>query len=546
MHTFRHFSGEWSPDPSPCRFPPYPELVLDGAEGTDVEAFSRGTGRLLWKAALTALGMILLLATPAAAQEVQPGTPSHVWPLLASSLAWLVPAGLTLIAAASVPARRGWQTALAGVAAAGLAVSAFFAVGFSVAFGGIGLIDWREGFSGLVWEWSLLGPEWGPKWGMAGLAGWALTGPAATPDALILFFCQLPWVATAALVPLLALRGRTPPLATLLGGLLVGGVLYPLAANWVWGGGWLANLGDTLKLGHGLVDFAGAGPVHLLGGAVALAGLLILVPRRAGRPTNDELASLPTAHLPLLASVGAFLVLAGSLGWSWANPLLDLSRVPVARGAVNSLLAAVGGALLPLGYVWFVTGRPDSLMTAKGMAAGAVAAAAFGPFVPPWAALVLGASAGFLVPVLIYLVTELLRLADETAVVAVHLAGGAVGLLGVGLFADGLAGLGWNGFGQETYLGIAGQGVTGLVVASGSRPDWPGQIQAQAVGLVALFLVPLLAATLLYGPLAVLAQGLRWSLARRQAGPVAEAAQTSDELSLTTLPVGIEGEGGSR
>lgn len=467
------------------------------------------------------------------------------WPVLAASLAWLVPAGFTLMAAAAVPPERAWQTALAGLAAAGLAALAFFLVGFSLAFGGIGLLHPDvAGFSGLVWEWSALGPEWGPTWGMAGLAGWALSGPAATPEAYALFVAYLPWAATATAIPLWALRGRASAAVALLSGLLVGGLVYPLAVNWLWGGGWLANLGINLNLGHGLVDFAGAGPVHLVGGAVALAGLLALVPRRTPRPA-DEPAPLPPAHLPLLAAAGAFLVLAGSVGWHWANPLLRLEALFPARGMANAVLAAVGGLLAPAAYTWFVAGRVDPLMAARGAAAGSIAGLALGPFVPPWAALLAAVLAGLLLPLVHYLVTETLRVADDTAVVAVHLVGAGVGLLAVGLWADGLAGVGWNQTGTAAYLGVAGQGVTGLWPAAGFTPDWPGQMQAQAVGLAALFLGPFLAGTVLLGGLALAARGAQ-GLARQARPSKPEPAISPEELGVAVaVPVSAESGGDS-
>jgi Amt family ammonium transporter len=427
------------------------------------------------------------------------------WPILAASLAWLVPIGFTLIAAASVPTERAWQTALAGVAGAGLAVLAFFLVGFGLAYGGIGLAhDAVAGYNGLIWEWSLLGSEWGPSWGMAGLAGWALTGPATTADAYALFVANLPWVTMATLVPLLALRGRTPAAVSLLSGLLVGGVLYPLAINWLWGGGWLANLGVNLNLGHGAVDFAGAGAVHLVGGAVGLAGLLTLLPRRPrhlGQATTP--APLPPAHLPLLAAAGALFILAGSLGWQWANPLLNPDALLPMRGMANTILAAAGGTLAPLAYTWFVTGRGDPLFAAKGLAAALIAGLAIGPFTPPWAALALGAVVGLLTPLLSYLVNEILRIADDTSVVAVHLLGAVAGLLTVGLLADGVAGAGWNGIGATAHLGVSGQGVAGAITAVGFLADWPGQMQAQLVALVALFLIPFLVATVVFGLIAM-------------------------------------------
>ncbi len=438
--------------------------------------------------------------------------------LLAASLAWLVPAGFVLLAAAGAQESRAWQAALGGVAGAALGIALFFLVGFALAFGGIGLA-WPNvaGYSELVWEWTLLAGPWGTRWGMAGLSGWALTGPAATTAAYELFFAQLPWVATAAMIPLMALRGRSPMLSSLLGGVLVGGVLYPLATNWVWGGGWLANLGVNLNLGHGFVDFAGAGTVHLLAAGVGLAGLLTLVPRRPRRSDEHAALPLPPVHLPLLASLGALLILAGSLGWAWANPLLDPASLLPSRGLVAVMLAAAAGALAPLAYTWFVADHPDPLLAARGLAAGAVIAAATGPFLPPWAVAALGLAAGLATPLLTYLMREVLRMDDDTGLTPVHLAASLLGLLAIGFFADGLAGAGWNGVDQGQFLGVRGQGVTGLLAAPTMQPDWPGQIQAQLIGVAALFGLAFAAGLAVFGLLALLTRGLRMARAARTA-----------------------------
>lgn len=468
---------------------------------------------------LCAVGSLLTLAaalaTPALAAQVSPTSPGlNLERLLTASLAWLVPIGFVLLAAAGAD-ERAWQAALGGVAGVALGVLLFFLVGFALAFGGLGLLQADvPGYSGLVWEWTLLAGQWGTRWGMAGMSGWALSGPAAAPAAYELFFAQLPWVATATMIPLLALRGRTPALSSLLGGLLVGGVLYPLATNWVWGGGWLSNLSANLTLGHGFVDFAGAGTVHLVAAGAGLGGLLTLVRRRPR--TADALAvALPAVHLPLLASMGALLILAGSLGWAWANPLLDVATLQPARGLVNTVLAIVAGALAPLAYTWFVADRPDPLLAARGLAAGAVVVAAVGPFVPPWAAATLGFTAGLLTPLLTYFVREVLRIDDETGLTAVHLGAGLLGLLAVGVFADGLAGAGWNQVGRVQYLGVPGQGVTGLLAAPGMQLDWPGQMQAQLIGAAALLLVSFLVSVLVFGLLALLVRGLRQTRAAR-------------------------------
>ena len=452
---------------------------------------------------LLALLASLIVAIPAHAAASTPPDAALVLSIFSSALALLLPLGLTLLVAGGLEPEQARQATLTLLAAVGLAVLSYWAVGFALQFGGIGLVDGRPGFDGLVWEWSALNESWGTGWGMAGLSGFGLLGAGATADAYLLFLSRLPWVITATLIPLLALRGRAPAPVTLVGGLLSGGLLYPLTGNWSAGGGWLAHLGRNLGLGHGLVDFANAGPVFLVGAAAALAGMLIFLPRRARR-APDEIVPLPPVHLPLLTITGAGLLLVGAVGWALSNPLLDWAHLAPALAAVDVLLAGAGGALLPIAYTWFATGHADPLMAARGLAAGTVSGLAVAGFVPPWAALALGAFCGLLTPLLAYLLAEVVRLDDRTGSVSVFGLGAISGLLGLALLADGRFGQGWNGIGAESYLGIAGQGVSGLWPAVGLQADWPGQMQAQLAGVAAEALFSFLLATLTFGALAAL------------------------------------------
>ncbi len=488
---------------------------------------------------------IALAAPPS--QEME--TTASMISLLTSVLALCVPTGLAFIVAGGLPEERAREATLSLLAALALGTLGYWAVGFGIQFGGVGLAYDRAGLEGLVWEWSALPPEWGPSWGMVGLRGFGLLREAATPGAYALFLAQLPWAITAALIPLLALRGRAPTSVSLLAGLGTGALLYPLVGNWVWGGGWLANLGENLNLGHGLVDFAGAGTVHLLGAAVALAGILVIWPTQvrqaeqvppitepsAPEPValaavpdpaaafsngpalqasvaspngNDPTVPLPPVHLPLLTTLGAALLTLGSVGWALANPLIEWSVAPPVLAALNVLLAAAGGAALPLAYTWFTASRPDPLMAARGLAAGVIAAGAAGPLMPPWSALVVGAVAGFLVPFVLYATAQWLRWDDRTAAVATSGLGGLWGLISVGLFADGRWGQGWNRIGVGQFLGIAQQGVTGFLAAPGFHRDWPGQMQAQIIGAAVIALFCFVAAWLIFAVASALARAL--------------------------------------
>jgi ammonia channel protein AmtB len=152
----------------------------------------------------------------------------------------------------------------------------------------------------------------------------------------------------------------------------------------------------------------------------------------------------------------------------------------------------------------------------------------------PWAALALGAGVGLVTVLVVFVVDHLLRWDDSTAALTVHGLAGGIGLLAVGIFADGRAGAGWNRVGADAYLGVAGQGVTGLLAAPGFQPDWPGQMQAQLVGLAALALLGFFGAWLFTGPLALLIRLLGTSTSMASGGHTANATQAIPPLTSET------------
>jgi Amt family ammonium transporter len=397
-------------------------------------------------------------------------------------LALLLPIGLILLAGGGLAGRRPAKSAVAGLGALALAAISFWACGFAFHMGGVGLVADLPGLEGLVWEWA---SPFNLDRGVMGLRGFLLLNEAATPAALALYLSCLAPLAVAVLLPLLSLRERMPGWMAALGGLLVAALVYPVAGNWFSGGGWLMHIGDTLGLGHGYVDQTGVSTAAVVGGLAALLGIAFFG-RRLPPLAEDELPILPPVHLPVLAVVGAGLVLIGGMGLAASNPLHMTAGLLTPQTAVNLVLAAAGGAILPCLYTWFTAGAADSLMAARGAAAGVLGVAASLALVPPWAALALGGAAGLLLPLVTFVVRYLLRIDDPTGALPVGLLGGVLGVLAPGLFADGLAGQGWNGVGAEAYLGVTGQGVTGPLPALGLVPDWPGQINAQLVGLAAI------------------------------------------------------------
>jgi Amt family ammonium transporter len=415
-------------------------------------------------------------------------------------LALLLPAGLILVASGGLAGRRPAKAAMAGLGALALAAISYWACGFALHMGGVGLVSDLPGLEGLVWEWA---SPLNLDWGVMGLRGFFLLDEAATLTALVLYLAYLPPLTVAVTLPLLALRGRMPGWMAALGGLLVVTLVYPMAANWFSGGGWLMHTGKTLGLGHGYVELTGLSTAAYIGGLAALLGIVAFGRRLPPLP-EGEAPSLPSVHLPVLAVLGAILFIIGGMALSGANPTHLQSGSITPRVAVNLVLAAAGGAFLPCLYTWFTTGAADSLMAARGAAAAVLSVAAAMAFMPPWAALALGAVAGLLVPLVTFLVQNVLRIEDPTNAIPVGLIGGLLGVLAVGIVGDGLSGQGWNGIGPETYLGVTGQGVTGFFPAAGLAPDWPGQLNAQLVGLAALSLLTILLVGALFLVLKVL------------------------------------------
>jgi Amt family ammonium transporter len=237
---------------------------------------------------------------------------------------------------------------------------------------------------------------------------------------------------------------------------------------------------------------------------------------------------LPPVHLPLLAVIGSLLVLAGNIGWQWNNPLQAeyLGELALIRGSVNSVLVAAGGIIPPLLYTWFVTGQSEPMTCARGLVGGVVAGLAVGPFVQPGVAFAIGMLVGAAIPFAIFVVDGFWHLDDATGVVVASGIPAIIGLLLVGIFADGMVGSGWQMTGSSSYLGVKGQGVSGLFVVNGYQLDFPGQLQAQAIGILSLSLWGFLSGMLCCIPLGLLFHTL----------------EQGDSAQRSTLPVVREEE----
>jgi len=307
----------------------------------------------------------------------------------------------------------------------------------------------------------------GKEFGLFGTKGFFLAGDSYDVAVFTMFLFQMVFMDTTATIPTGSMAERWSFKSFVIYGIVVGAVIYPLYANWVWGGGWLSKLGSNFGLGHGHVDFAGSSVVHLTGGVLALVGAKLLGPRYGKFSKDGKPNAIPGHHIPM-AVVGCFILAFGWFGFN-AGSTLAGTDLRIGVVAVNTMLAGSAGAFSSMLYTWLRYGKPDISMSANGLLAGLVAITAPCAFVPAPAAVLIGLIAGILLCWAVVFVERVLKIDDPVGAVSVHGLNGAWGVLSLGLFADGTYGDGWNS--------VKGT-VTGLFYGDG------GQLAAQCIGIL--------------------------------------------------------------
>jgi Amt family ammonium transporter len=338
----------------------------------------------------------------------------------------------------------------------------YWLIGFGLQMGGVGALATLGGassLSGVV--------EIAKGWGIFGTKGFMLGGSSYDVGIAAMFLFQLVFMDTAATIPTGAMAERWKFSSFAIYGAWMAGLIYPVYAMWVWGGGWLAKLGTNLGLGHGVLDFAGSSVVHAVGGLVGLAGILVLGPRIGKFNKDGSANAIPGHHIPM-AILGTIVLV---FGWIGFNGMSTLAATDFRFTMIitNTLLAAVAGSFAAWMLVWKLWGNPDPSMIANGMLAGLVAVTAPCAFVNPTGAVVIGLIAGVLVVGGVVFVERVLKADDPVGAVAVHGFNGLWGMIALGLFADGTYGDGFNG--------VSGT-VRGLLYGGGF-----GQLGAQALGV---------------------------------------------------------------
>jgi ammonium transporter, Amt family len=277
----------------------------------------------------------------------------------------------------------------------------------------------------------------GKPWDWCGAAPLFLRGFASAPALVQLqSLFEFLAVALAALIPWGSGADRLRLAAGCAVAALVSGLFFPLAAHWIWAGGWLARLDTNFSLGAGFLDPSGAATVHALGGLSALAVVWIVGPRRGKFPREGLSTAMP-GHQVVFVLFGCLLCLVGWLAWNTAGDLLwlhaPLAALPLT--AVNTVLSAAAALLATLAVTRFRFGKPDASMCANGWLAGLVASSACAAVTTPAESLLVGAVAGVATPLLVEVLELALSIDDPSGAIAVHLVAALWGLVAAGFFS---------------------------------------------------------------------------------------------------------------
>ncbi len=335
-------------------------------------------------------------------------------------------AGLALIHQGLGRSRSAAHAMLASLCALAVSAIVFVLFGASWAgYAGSAIHSFTAG--GVRWDWFGAAPFF--------TRGISFDGQDAAGLNRSLVLClELLAVGLAATIPLSAGadRWRLGPIC--LTSALLGGVIFPLFAHWVWGGGWLARLGANFGIAN-FIDVGGAGVVQVVGGLAALSVAWIAGPRR-GKYSDDGIPAAIPGHNIVQVLFGCLLALVGWIGLDAAASILFYGAGPqqVVGVVINAILSASAGCMAALVVTRARYHKPDASLSANGWIAGLVAGSAACAMISPVAAIDIGLAAGVLSTYLIEIFELHLRVDDPGGAVSVHALAGIWGLFALGLF----------------------------------------------------------------------------------------------------------------
>jgi Amt family ammonium transporter len=385
-----------------------------------------------------------------------------IWVMVTAFLVFWMNAGFGLVESGLCRAKNATNILAKNFVVFALSALAYWVIGFGIMFS-----DGND-YLGMA-GWLLGGADNSPAMGDAYKGIFGSISWTGVP-LLAKFFFQLVFAGTAATIVSGCVAERIHYKSFLIFTVLLVGIAYPITGHWIWGAGWLADMG--------FFDFAGSTVVHTVGGVAGLAGILLLGPRKGKYKKDGTMQPIPGHNMGYVFLGGLILW----LGWFGFNPGSTMAADPVgiAHIAMTTNLACCAAILTSTVVAWVMLGKPDFTMTVNGALAGLVAITAPCYFVTPVGSVIIGAIAG-IIAVPAVLMFDKLKIDDPVGALSVHLVNGIFGTLCVGLFA---------------FEGTPGGGLTknGLFYGGGA-----GLLTTQLIGSVSVIVFTLVFSLVAWG-----------------------------------------------
>ena len=386
--------------------------------------------------------MLFLVGVPKTAFAEEVVTISAVgldtlWVMIAAFMVFIMQAGFGMLEAGLIRTKNTCNVLMNNFLDFCMASMGFFIFGFAIMFG--------KGNA------------------FMGMSGWFLVGAESHGGHLPLYcewFFHAVFCGAAATIVAGGVAERMKFKAYLIYSFLISATVYPIVGHWIWGGGWLADLG--------FADFAGSTVVHATGGTAALVGTMMLGPR-IGKYNADGTANAIEGHSMTLASLGTLILWFAWFGFNPGSTLSVGDGSLIAHVAMTTNLSAVAGGLTGMFFAWKLFGKPDLTMTMNGALAGLVAITAPCAFVTPVEAIMIGAVGGIIV-VLGTVFLDKIHIDDPVGAVPVHAMNGLWGTLAVGIFGHKSLGLAHDGLlhgGGFAQLGVQALGALTVILFVG-------------------------------------------------------------------------------
>lgn len=363
------------------------------------------------------------------------GDGNGIWYLIGAALVFFMQAGFAMVETGMTRAKNAGNIIMKNLMDFCIGTVVFVLLGFGLMLG-------EDALAGLI-----------------GIPTMDILGNFSNFDRCAEFVFNLVFCATAATIVSGAMAERTRFISYCVYSAVISAIIYPIEAHWVWGGGWLANLG--------FVDFAGSAAIHMCGGMCALIGAAMVGPR-IGKFGKDGKPHAILGHSMTLGALGVFILW---FGWYGFNGAAANSVDSLARIFLTTTVAPAVATCTTMIFTWIKNGKPDVSMCLNASLAGLVGVTAPCADVDCLGSAIIGLVSGFLVVFGVWLLDYKLHIDDPVGAVGVHFCNGIWGTLAVGLFA--------TGTGQN--VGVEGTPVKGLFYGGG----WE-QLGVQALGVVSI------------------------------------------------------------